>query len=71
MIEVKSCKDVNGNTIHIGDTVGYIDFDKNIVVPSLIVERITKEGYFITIHTNKRELYTKMQVILMHRNRKC
>lgn len=66
MIDVKTCRDINGSRVKIGDIVGQINYDKDITRPHCVVERITKEGYFITIHTDKGKIFTKQQLLLMH-----
>ena len=49
MIEVKSFKDMDGNTVKIGDKVLYVSVTKECEDVRQ-VRRITKEGYFISVY---------------------
>lgn len=50
MIEVKSFKDMDGKTVRIGDEVIYVNL--GIETEDVrTVNRITKEGYFISVYT--------------------
>lgn len=52
MIEVKSCKDINGRRISIGDKVRYVQLDKKFE-EIRTVKSIWKSGYFIKLYVEE------------------
>lgn len=55
MIEVKSCKVLNGERVSIGDKVRYVNPHNEPVSEELTVSKIKKAGYFIELHTEERK----------------
>lgn len=52
MIEVKSCKDMNGSRIRIGDKVHYVA-NGRVFPESRTVKSIWKAGYFIQLYVEE------------------